>query len=97
MKKDISGQLFRLRKLRRLVTVECALAIYKQVILPVFDNASFMLYSANLSDRCDLQILQNDALRTCYHVKRRDRVSIKKKKKTFIKRAKLLSLDQRRP
>ena len=92
VKRKISGHLFRLRKLRRLITVDCALAIYKQIILPVFDYAGFMLYSANQSDRSDLQVLQNDALRTCYFVRRRDRVSVK----NLHRKAKLLSLDQRR-
>ena len=40
--------------------------------------------SCNKSDRHDLQILQNDALRTCFNVKRRDKLSIA----TMHKRAK---------
>ena len=55
------------------------------------DYAGFLLYSTNQLDRSDLQVLQNDALRTCYYVRRRDRVSIK----NLHRRAKLLSLDQR--
>ena len=51
-----------------------------------------MLYSINQSDKNDLQILQNDALRTCFHVQRRDRLSVK----NLHIQAKLLSLDQRR-
>ena len=39
-----------------------------------------------------MQILQNDALRTCLNVKRRDKLSIA----TMHKRANLLSLEQRR-
>ena len=38
------------------------------------------------------QILQNVALRTCYHVRRMDRMSIKK----LHGKAKLLSLEQKR-
>ena len=51
-----------------------------------------MLISCNQSDRHDLQVIQNDALRTCYNVRRRDRLSVKH----MHAKAKLLSLDQRR-
>ena len=60
--------------------------------MPLFDNAGFLLYSINASDRNDLQGIQNDALRTCYNVRRRDRMSIK----NLHAEANLLSLDQRR-
>ena len=92
VKKNIIGHLFRLRKLRWIINTDCALSIYKQIILPVMDHAGFLLYSINQSDRSDLQVLQNDALRTCYYVRQRDRVSIQ----NLHRRAKLLSLDQRR-
>ena len=61
-------------------------------ILPVFDYSGFMLISCNKSDRHDLQVIQNDALRTCYNVKRRDKLSISK----MHRKANLLSLEQRR-
>ena len=51
-----------------------------------------MLMSCNKSDRHDLQVIQNDALRTCYNVKRRDRLSIS----NMHNRSHLLSLEQRR-
>ena len=51
-----------------------------------------MLISCNKSDRYDLQVMQNDALRTCYNVKRRDKLSIS----NMHKKANLLSLEQRR-
>ena len=35
-----------------------------------------MIIACNKSDRHDLQIIQNDALHTCYNVKRRDKFSI---------------------
>ena len=92
VKKCIGGHLFKLRKLRKYITVECALLIYKQTILPLLDYAGFLLNSCNVSDRNDLQILQNDSLRSCYNVHRRDRMSILK----LHTDAKLLSLDQRR-
>ena len=68
------------------------MAIYKQTILPVFDYVGFVLISCNKADRHDLQIMQNDALRTCFNVKRRDKFSVAK----MHKKAKLLSLEQRR-
>ena len=92
VKKNVIAHLFKLRKLRRIITTDCALSIYKQTILPLFDYGGFMLYSINQSDKNDLQVLQNDALRTCYNVYRRDRVSVK----NLHTQAKLLSLDQRR-
>ena len=51
-----------------------------------------MLIACTKSDRHDLQVLQNDALRTCYIVKRRDKLSIL----NMHTKAKLLSLEQRR-
>ena len=45
-----------------------------------------------MSDRDDLQVLQNDCLRTCYNVHCRDRMSVA----VLHTDAKLLSLDQRR-
>ena len=51
-----------------------------------------MLISCNKSDRHDLQVLQNDALRTCFNVKRRDKLSIA----SMHKQSSLLSLEQRR-
>ena len=86
----INTQLFELRKLRKSVTDFCAISIYKQTILLLFDYAGFLLQSLNSSDRSDPQVLQNDPLRTCYNVRRRDRMSIKK----LHSRAKLLSLEQ---
>ena len=84
--------MFNLRKLRQYITEKSAIAIYKQTILPVFDYAGFMLISCNKSDRQDLHTIQNDALRTCYNVRRRDKLSVS----NMHRRSHLLSLDQRR-
>ena len=92
VKKNTTCHLFKLRKLRRTIRTYCTISIYKQTILPLLDYAGFLLYSLNASDRYDLQILQNDALRTCYNVRLRDRMSIK----NLHAEANLLSLDQRR-
>ena len=51
-----------------------------------------MQMSLNVSDKNDLQTLQNNGLRTCYNVRLRDRVSIER----MHNQAKLLSLEQRR-
>ena len=51
-----------------------------------------MLISCNKSDRKALQVIQNDALRTCYNVKRRDRLSVSR----MHSNSHLLSLEQRR-
>ena len=92
VKKTVSTHLFKLRKLRKYVSQECAVTIYKQTILPLLDYSGFLLNSCNVSDRNDLQILQNDALRTGFNIKRRDRMSIR----NMHREASLLSLDQRR-
>ena len=52
----------------------------------------FILISCNKSDRHDLQVMQNNALRTCFNVKRGDKLSMA----NMHKKAKLLSLEQRR-
>ena len=91
-KRSVTNRLFNLRKLKHYITERCALAIYKQTILPVFDYAGFLLILCNKSDRNDLQVIQNDALLTCYNVKQRDKLSIS----NMHKRPHLLSLEQRR-
>ena len=68
VKKRISNKIFLLRKLRRYITLDSALLIYKQTIMPIFDYAGFMLLSLGVEDKKDLQIMQNDALCFCYNV-----------------------------
>ena len=92
VKKNVLNKLFNLRKLRYYIDEKTSLSIYKQTILPILDYAGFMLISCNKSDRHDLQVIQNDALRTCYNVKRRDRLSVS----SMHKRANLIGLEQRR-
>ena len=72
--------------------MECALTICKQTILPLLDYTGFMLLSINNSDKNDLQVLQNNALRICYYVRLRDKVSTER----MHNRTNLLSLEQRR-
>ena len=92
IKKSVLNKLFILRKLRGQITEKCAITIYKQMILPIFDYVNFLLVACNKSDRHELQVIQNDALRTCFNVRRRDRLSVSN---MHIK-ANLLSLTQRR-
>ena len=51
-----------------------------------------MLLPTNISDRQDLQVLQNTALCICYNLRLRDMVSVER----MHNRANLLSLDQTR-
>ena len=92
VKKRVSNKIYMLIKIRKFIDTQCALIIYKQTILPLLDYAGFLLISGNISGRSDLQTLQNDALRICFNVKLRDRISIVQ----MHRRAKLLCLEQRR-
>ena len=92
LKSIITGKIYSLVKIRNYITTKCALAIYKQTILPLFDYSGFVTISCNVSERNDLQTLQNNALRVCFNVRLRDRVAIK----GMHVRANLLSLEQRR-
>ena len=72
LKKSVMAKIFTLIKIRDMITTTCAITIYKQTILPILDYSGFMSISCNISDRNDLQKLQNHALRICYNVKLRD-------------------------
>ena len=88
----VSHKIYSLAKIRNLINMNCAFTIYKQTILPLLDYSGFMLISANASDKYNLQILQNNALRICHNVRRWDRFSVER----MHNRACLISLDQRR-
>ena len=92
LKTRVVNRIYSLVKVRNLINTQCAVTIYKQTILPILDYAGFLLISCNISDRNDLQKLQNHALRVCYNVRLRDRVSIVQ----MHNDAGLLSLEQRR-
>ena len=62
------------------------------MVLPVLDYAGFLLISCNLGERRELQLLQNDALRTCCLYNRADHVRIE----DLHKNVHLLGLEQRR-
>ena len=87
----MTNKVFALRKIRKYVTDEAATLIYKQTILPIFDYAGFLLISLSNSDKYDLQVMQNDALRFCKGIQLLDKVSIAKIHDSIH----LLSLEQR--
>ena len=91
LKSRIVNKIYSLIKIRNMINTQCAISIYKGTLLPILDYAGFLLISCNISDRSDLQKLQNHALRICYNVRLRDRVIILQIHTT----ARLLSLEQR--
>ena len=91
LKRSLTNKIFGLRKIRKFLTEKAAVPIYKQIILPIFDYAGFLILACNTSDRSDLQKIQNDILRICFKVKLNDRVSIK----DLHTKSKLISLEQR--
>ena len=76
IKKRVSNKLFMLRKIRKFLTFDASVTVYKQTILPIIDYAGFMLISCKKEDKYILQKLQNDVLRICTRNKMSDRVSI---------------------
>ena len=88
----IEHKIFLLSKLRYFIDKRAALLVYKQAILPYVDYAGFMLTSCNLGCKRDLQILQNNALRTCLRYRMVDHVTVDH----LHYEAKLQSLEQRR-
>ena len=91
VKKRVSNRIFMLKKLRKCITVDAAVLIYKQMILPLIDYAGFLLISCRICDKSDIQVLQNDILRICDKSRVADRVSIEKLHNKY----KVLSLEQR--
>ena len=91
VKKKSSNKIFMLRKLRRYITLDSAILIYKQAIMPIFDYSGFMVLFLGVEDKRELQIMQNDALRFCFNVRLSDHVTIVE----LHARSKLSSLEQR--
>ena len=92
LEKRISNKIFMLRKMRKFLTFDAAVLVYKQIILPIIDYAGFLLIACRKEDKNDLQVLQNDILRICTRNRFSDRISIEK----LHGKCKLLSLEQRR-
>ena len=91
IKKRVSNKIFHLRKLRKYMTFDASVLVYKQTILPIIDYAGFLLLSLSKGDLDELQVLQNDILRVCNNTRISDKVSIEE----LHKKCKLLSLKQR--
>ena len=81
-----------LRKIGKFLTYKALILIYKQVILPIMDYAGFLMIAYTKDRKCDMQIMQNDALRFCSKNRRVDRILLEEMHKT----ANLSSLEQRR-
>ena len=91
IKKRINNKTFMFRKIRKHLTFDAAVLVYKQTILPIIDYAGFLLIATRKEDKNDFQKLQNDILRICNQSRLSDRVSIP----VLHKRCKILSLEQR--
>ena len=92
VKKVTSAKIKTLHKIRRYLNKDSALVIYKQMVLPLFDYCFFFLLSCYETDREDLQVIQNNALRLCLYIKLNNRVSLVE----IHRKANLVSLEQRR-
>ena len=92
VKKRVSHKIFALRKIKKYLTEAASILVYKQTIMPIFNYAGFLLISLNNSDKYDLQVVQNDALRFCKNIQMLDKISIPK----IHDSVSLLSLEQRR-
>ena len=90
--KKINYRIFSLRKIRKYISFEVAVQIYKQTILPYFDYGGFLCISLSKDKKHDLQVMQNDILKICNKSKLSDRISIEH----LQIKSKLLSLEQRR-
>ena len=91
VKKKVTNKMFMLRKLRKYLTFDASVSIYKQMILPIIDYAGFLMIGCRLGDKGDMQKLQNDILRICDKSRIADKVSIEK----LHAKCKILSLEQR--
>ena len=90
--RQVEQKLFVLRKIRCYINKKAAMCIYKQMILPIFDFAGFMLTSCTVGQKRELRKLQNRGIRTCLLYHRREHISIQRLHNEF----KIISLEQRR-
>ena len=91
VKKRVSNKIFHFKKLRKYMTFDASVLVYKQTILPIIDYLGFLLLSLSNGDIEDLQILQNAILRICNRTKVSDRVSLVE----LHNKCKTISLKQR--
>ena len=92
VEKRVIDKVFVIRKRRRYITYHAALQIYKQLVLPIFYYAGFLLISCTKNKKHDFQVIQNDVLRFCNNNRREDRVLLNE----MHKNANLVSFEQRR-
>ena len=90
IKKITTSKISTLSKIRKYMTTDSALAIYKQMILPLFDYSGFLLISCYKTDREDLQVIHNNALRLCLDIRLTDRISLIE----IHRKANLVGLEQ---
>ena len=76
--KRVSNMIFMLRKIRKFITFDAAILIYKQTILPIIEYAGFMRTACNSEAKENMQILQNNILRICCRYKHSDKISIER-------------------
>ena len=91
IKKKVTNKIFMLRKIRKYLTFDAAVTVYKQTILPIIHYAGFLLIACKKEDKNDFQKLQNDILRICAMSRLADRISLKK----LHEKCKINSLEQR--
>ena len=63
-----SHKLFMLRHIRKMITMQAALMIFKSVFLGVLDYGSIFVSSVPEQTKEDIPILQNNALRCCLNI-----------------------------
>ena len=90
VKQKITSKIKTMHKIRRYIDNNSAIAIYKQMVLPLFDYCSFLLFCK--TDREDLQVIQNNALRLYLGIEINDRISLL----DIHNRVNLVSLERRR-
>ena len=63
-----SHKLFILRHIRKTITMQAALLVFKSIFLGVLDYGSIFLSSLPEHIKDDIQVLQNNALRSCLNI-----------------------------
>ena len=81
-----------MRKIRKYLTEDAFILVYKRTIMLIFHYVDFLLISLNNSEKYELQIVQNDALRFCKRLQMLGKISIPK----IHDSVGLLSLEQQR-
>ena len=90
VKKTTRNKILNLQRIRKYLSEKASVSIYKQPIPPIINYAGFLLLSCGISDRSDLQKIQNDILRLSCKVTLCKHVSIK----DLHKRCKIISLNR---